>query len=481
MAELPGPCGPPVFGQAFNLDSDHLHLQFLDWKNKFGDIFMFKVMGKHFLVVSHPDILKDMFITCENADKLNDRPRSFMGSHVIGETRDIVFRNWDEEQKVLKQAAKEYIDNTVMKEDWFCECLKSEMSLLVKEIESKGGTPADILNITDTCATKIVCAMLAGHPVEATSPEFQCVSGFMRTSNELGTVKNQTLLTTLPFIRKCPGRLRDVYNSMKAERSKLREYFIDKNKSDCGLVHMLKELSQQLKTQGKDWLTDDFIMGVIMDHTAAAIVPLQNTLSALFLLLVHHIDLQDKIRACAANFSTPPTLAEVEGSPYIRACVLELKRWHTPLPLSARHCVSDNDVKYKTYTIPKDTAIFSNLFGINHDERFWDDPWSYKPERFLTENGQLIPDDHPNMTNLNVTGVGPRACVAAKFSNEILAMVLVTSLQNMSVLPCDSQKLPPCDPRKFLPGVVTRAPDFECQFRNQLVRGQFPRNVLKNN
>ena len=41
--------------------------------------------------------------------------------------------------------------------------------------------------------------------------------------------------------------------------------------------------------------------------------------------------------------------------------------------------------------------IFSNLFGIHHDERFWADPWAFQPERFLTEQGTVVADDHPVM------------------------------------------------------------------------------------
>ena len=37
----------------------------------------------------------------------------------------------------------------------------------------------------------------------------------------------------------------------------------------------------------------------------------------------------------------------------------------------------------------------SNLFGIHHDERFWDQPWEFLPQRFLSNNGTLLPEDHP--------------------------------------------------------------------------------------
>ena len=37
-----------------------------------------------------------------------------------------------------------------------------------------------------------------------------------------------------------------------------------------------------------------------------------------------------------------------------------------------------------------------NIFNLSHDERYWDSPWEFKPERFLNENGDLLPAEHVN-------------------------------------------------------------------------------------
>ena len=40
--------------------------------------------------------------------------------------------------------------------------------------------------------------------------------------------------------------------------------------------------------------------------------------------------------------------------------------------------------------------IWINVYNLHHDERYWDKPWDFMPERFLGEDGHLVKADHPN-------------------------------------------------------------------------------------
>ena len=55
----------------------------------------------------------------------------------------------------------------------------------------------------------------------------QSLLSFMEASNELGTVKNQTILTAIPGLRKIPGNFKDLYDNVVEERDKLQKYFLD--------------------------------------------------------------------------------------------------------------------------------------------------------------------------------------------------------------------------------------------------------------
>lgn len=463
MTEPPGPRGPPIIGQAFNLDTDYMHIQFMEWQKRFGDMVMFKAFGKPYLTISRPDILRKMFVTSENANRFNDRVASFMGKYVIERTKDIVFRKCDEKQQTLKMATLNYVENTLMEEKWFYEDICEECDDVVKTLEQLKDAPVDIVEVLDKFSVKVIGLLISGRRIKEEDEEFKSLCGFMEAGNELGTVKNQTILTILPGVRKLPGHLKDTYDVICDEKEKLKQYFIIENKSERGLVAMLKQLALSVADDtGETWLDEDFIMGVIMDLTAAAIVPLKHTLSVLILVLTHHPGVQDKIRQEMQTAATQVTIDQVSNMPYTAASVLELKRFHTPLPISARHCNRTGSAKFETYKIPKNTEIFSNLFGMHHDERFWTDPWEFQPKRFLTKEGTLIPEDHPNMKNLVVNGVGPRRCVGAKFADNVIFLVAASILKKFHILPCESEPLPPCDPRQFLPGVVTCAPDFKC-------------------
>lgn len=156
MSEPPGPRGPPVFGQAFNLDTSNMHLKFMEWQKVFGDMFMFKILGKHYLVVSHPDILKKMFVTCEHAKMLNDRPASFMGKYVIHRTKDILFRSLDEKQQYLKLATMDYVDDKLQGVKWFYEGVKEEIVSVINDIDHTKDCDIDIIGYMDRLAAKII-------------------------------------------------------------------------------------------------------------------------------------------------------------------------------------------------------------------------------------------------------------------------------------------------------------------------------------
>lgn len=66
-------------------------------------------------------------------------------------------------------------------------------------------------------------------------------------------------------------------------------------------------------------------------------------------------------------------------------------RYQTLTPFGVFHKAL-KDTTLCGYTIPKNTFIITNLAGMNEDPEFWGDPETFRPERFLQENGALGKD-----------------------------------------------------------------------------------------
>ena len=47
--------------------------------------------------------------------------------------------------------------------------------------------------------------------------------------------------------------------------------------------------------------------------------------------------------------------------------------------------------------------VWANVWDLHHNEEYWTDPYEFIPERFLDEEGKLVPSDHINRKRYNIS------------------------------------------------------------------------------
>ncbi|KAH6798850.1 hypothetical protein C2S51_035334 [Perilla frutescens var. frutescens] len=144
--------------------------------------------------------------------------------------------------------------------------------------------------------------------------------------------------------------------------------------------------------------------------------------------LLRNPDSMKKLKAEIDGVIGPSRAVEeddLNGLPYLQAVAKETMRLHPALPLLLPRKARE-DTKFMGYNIPKDTMVIVNAWAIHRDPESWEDPFSFKPERFLNSNIDLK-GQHYQMIPF---GSGRRSCVGMLMGDKVVSLTLARLIQS---------------------------------------------------
>lgn len=119
--------------------------------------------------------------------------------------------------------------------------------------------------------------------------------------------------------------------------------------------------------------------------------------------------------------------------PYLEATTCEILRLSTVLSMGvARQMLSTK--QFYGYTLKKGTSIFANLYAVHHDPKIWGDPFVFRPERFLSEDGTKV-IKHEALIPFSR---GVRKCIGATLARDTLFLFLSSIFQQFHIN-CDPE------------------------------------------
>ncbi|KAJ9560212.1 hypothetical protein OSB04_005372 [Centaurea solstitialis] len=155
--------------------------------------------------------------------------------------------------------------------------------------------------------------------------------------------------------------------------------------------------------------------------------------------LVRHKEVMSKIVEEIGREIKSDTITDSELSqlPYLQACIKEAMRLHPPVPLLLPHMAAET-CEVMNYTIPKNSKIFVNLWAMGRDPKVWDDPLSFKPERFIGSKVDFKGQDF----ELLPFGSGRRMCPGMPSGVKSVQLILASLIREFDlVLPDDVDPL----------------------------------------
>ncbi|XP_021908535.1 cytochrome P450 76A1-like [Carica papaya] len=115
---------------------------------------------------------------------------------------------------------------------------------------------------------------------------------------------------------------------------------------------------------------------------------------------------------------------DIANLPYLQFIIKETLRLHPPIPFLVPR-KARQDTEFTGYRIPKNTQALVNVWAIGRDPEVWDDPLSFKPERF-SESTIDFKGQHYELIPF---GAGKRMCAGLALAQRILHLVLASLLR----------------------------------------------------
>jgi cytochrome P450 len=151
-------------------------------------------------------------------------------------------------------------------------------------------------------------------------------------------------------------------------------------------------------------------------------------------------ELQDRIRAEVAALEDGLTPAGIRNCPTLSGAVDEALRWRPPVHTFFRE--PTEPVTLGGYRVPEGVVLNLSPWTVHHDERWWDEPDRYRPERWLHETDEGV--DHGDDTPGPAVGErpeyayfpfggGPRHCIGMRFARQELRLATASILRQFEL------------------------------------------------
>ncbi|CAM0906312.1 unnamed protein product [Alopecurus aequalis] len=434
----PGPSGAPIVGNWLQVGDDLNHRNLMGMAKRFGDVFLLRMGIRNLVVVSSPELAKEVLHT--QGVEFGSRTRNVVFDIFTGNGQDMVFTVYgDHWRKMRRIMTVPFFTNKVVAQNrvgW-----EEEARLVVEDVKANPASATEGVVIRRRLQlmmyNDMFRIMFDRRFDSVDDPLFNKLKALNAERSILSQSFDYNYGDFIPILRPFLRRYLNRCTNLKTKRMKLFEdHFVQDRKKALEQTGEIRcAMDHILEAERKGEINHDNVLYIVENINVAAIETTLWSIEWGIAELVNHPDVQAKLReemTAVLGPNVAVTEPDLERLPYLQSVVKETLRLRMAIPLLVPH-MNLSDAKLAGFDIPAESKILVNAWFLANDPKRWVRADEFRPERFLEEEKAV--EAHGNDFRFVPFGVGRRSCPGIILALPIIGITLGRLVQNFQLLP----------------------------------------------
>ncbi|KAL0312789.1 UNVERIFIED_CONTAM: Labd-13Z-ene-9,15,16-triol synthase, chloroplastic [Sesamum radiatum] len=451
----PGPRGLPIVGYLPFLSKD-LHHQFTELAGKYGPIYKLWLGNKLCTVISSPSLIKE--VLRDHDTIFANRDTTIAARIATYDFNDIAWSPYGSQWRNLRKLfVREMLSNTNLEATY--NLRKEEVRKAVKQIYSKIGTPIDICELAFKIDLNVIINLIWGGKIQGERRDKILTSLLPVLADMLDLLVKPNISDFFPVLAKfdiqgvakemttllrcVEGITKDAIDERMKNPSNKMEAVVAKKEGRTDFLQILVDLMQE--EDNKESLGEAQIKAMLINILVGGTDTSSTTIEWVMTELLCHPKVMEKVQNELNEIVGLNNIVEEFHIPkleYLDAVLKETLRLHPIGPFLTPRTPSQT-CTIGGYTIPKDSAVFLNVWSIQRDPLAWENPLKFKPERFLGNTTKW--DFSGSNFNYIPFGSGRRICAGLPLAERMIRYVLASLLHSFEWQLPEGEKLDTSD------------------------------------